>query len=169
MSQAATIRPAASTDVPALGRLGVEMVRTHHDFDAERFIAPSPRTEQGYGSFLGSQVGKEGTILLVADLDGAVVAYAYGTIEGFDYMSLRGPAGILVDIVVDSAHRQQGIGRKLLDAALAAFAARGVSQVVLSTAERNAAGQALFAGAGFRRTMVEMTRELDARSLTPSR
>jgi len=32
--------------------------------------------------------------------------------------------------------------------------------VVLSTAERNAPAQRLFASAGFRRTMIEMTREL---------
>jgi len=32
---------------------------------------------------------------------------------------------------------------------------------VLSTAERNEAAQRLFASAGFRRTMVEMTRELE--------
>jgi RimJ/RimL family protein N-acetyltransferase len=33
--------------------------------------------------------------------------------------------------------------------------------VVLSTAERNEAAQRLFASMGFRRTMIEMTRELD--------
>jgi ribosomal protein S18 acetylase RimI-like enzyme len=38
--------------------------------------------------------------------------------------------------------------------------ARGAPRVVLSTAERNAA-QHLFDRAGFRRTMIEMTRELD--------
>jgi RimJ/RimL family protein N-acetyltransferase len=33
--------------------------------------------------------------------------------------------------------------------------------VVLATAEQNEAAQRLFAGMGFRRTMIEMTRELD--------
>jgi hypothetical protein len=33
--------------------------------------------------------------------------------------------------------------------------------VVLSTAEQNEAAQRLFASTGFRRTMIEMTRELD--------
>ena len=97
--------------------------------------------------------------MLVAELHGAVVGYVYAEVAGFDYMSLRGPAGILTDIVVDQAHRGQGIGRLLLDAAIAGLEARGVPRVVLSTAEQNATAQQLFASAGFRRTMIEMTRE----------
>jgi ribosomal protein S18 acetylase RimI-like enzyme len=75
-------------------------------------------------------------------------------------MSLRGPAGVLYDIVVDPAQRGQGIGRALLEATLEALKTRGAPRVVLSTAERNEAAQRLFEGAGFRRTMIEMTREL---------
>jgi hypothetical protein len=52
-------------------------------------------------------------------------------------------------------------GRPPLGAALEFFRSRGVPRVVLLTAERNAAAQRLFAGAGFRPTMIEMTRELD--------
>ncbi len=76
-------------------------------------------------------------------------------------MSLRGPAGVLYDIVVDPAHRRNGVGRMLLDATLEALNARGAPRVVLSTAERNQSAQRLFDRAGFRRTMIEMTRELN--------
>ena len=75
-------------------------------------------------------------------------------------MSLRGPAGVLHDIVVDPAHRGNGVGQTLLDATLEAIKARGATQVVLSTAERNESAQRLFTRAGFRPTMIEMTREL---------
>jgi ribosomal protein S18 acetylase RimI-like enzyme len=90
-----------------------------------------------------------------------VIGYTYAGVEGNDYMALRGPAGVFYDIVVDPAHRQQGVGRMLLDATLKALKARGAPRVVLSTAERNAPAQRLFDGAGFRRTMIEMTRELN--------
>jgi ribosomal protein S18 acetylase RimI-like enzyme len=66
---------------------------------------------------------------------------------------------VLYDIVVDPAHRSHGVGRLLLDATLAALTAKGAPRVVLSTAERNAPAQRLFERAGFRRTMIEMTRE----------
>jgi len=157
------IRPAAPADLQAVGRLGALLVRTHHGFDPDRFLAATPRTEQGYASFLGSQLAEPDIVILVAECGGEVVGYTYAGVEGTDYMSLRGPAGVLYDIVVDPAHRGQGVGRMLLDATLEALAAQGAPRVVLSTAERNETAQRLFARAGFRRTMIEMTRELGAK------
>jgi ribosomal protein S18 acetylase RimI-like enzyme len=157
----ATVRPAQREDLPTIGRLGALLVRTHHDFDPKRFIQASPQTEHGYASFLGTQLDSPNIIVLVAERDGEVLGYTYAGVEGYDYMSLRGPAGVLYDIVVDPAHRGHGVGRTLLEATLAALGARGVARVVLSTAERNEPAQRLFARAGFRRTMIEMTRELD--------
>lgn len=155
-----TVRPAKPGDVRVLGRLGALLVRTHHDFDPERFIAATPRTASGYGSYLVSQLVEPAVVVLVAEQDGEVVGYTYAGVEGHDWMALRGPAGVLYDIVVDPEHRGRGIGRLLLDATIAALEARGVPRLVLSTAERNEAAQRLFARAGFRRTMVEMTREV---------
>jgi ribosomal protein S18 acetylase RimI-like enzyme len=155
------IRAAKPSDSPALGRLGALLVRTHHDFDPKRFIAATPRTESAYGSFLGTQLDEPNIVILVAERDGKVIGYTYAGVEGTDYMSLRGPAGAVYDIVVDPAHRRQGVGRKLLDATLEALKARGAPRVVLSTAEQNTDAQRLFARVGFRRTMIEMTRELD--------
>ena len=157
------IRPALSTDLPAIGRLGALLVETHHDFDPRRFMAPTRRTESGYASFLGTQLDRADVIVLVAVEGEHVIGYTYAGVEGRDWMSLRGPAGVLYDIVVDPDHRGRGAGRMLLEATVAALEARGSPQVVLSTADRNAAAQSLFASAGFRRTMVEMTLELDSR------
>ena len=154
------IRPAASSDLPAIGRLGALLVRVHHDFDPARFFAATPQTEQGYASFLGSHLHEPKVVVLVAEQDGAVIGYTYAGVEGRDYMSLRGPAGVLYDIVVDPSRRGSGVGRMLLDATVAALSALGAPQVVLSTAARNEPAQRLFARAGFRQTMVEMTRDL---------
>ncbi len=157
------IRSAAPGDLPAIGRLGALLVRMHHEFDSRRFIPATPRTEYGYASFLGTQLEEPNVVVLVAASEGddQVLGYTYAGMEGMDYMALRGPAGALYDIVVDPAHRGLGVGRMLLDATLAALRARGAPRVVLSTAEGNASAQRLFERAGFRRTMIEMTRELD--------
>ena len=160
LKPAVHIRPATPKDVPTIGRLGALLVREHHDFDPQRFIAATPQTEKGYGSFLGTQLEEPKIVILVAERDGNVIGYTYSGVEGTDYMSLRGPAGVMYDIVVDPDHRQQGIGRMLVDATLEALTRKGAPRVVLSTAERNAAAQRLFDRAGFRRTMIEMTREL---------
>ena len=155
------IRAAKPADTAAIGRLGALLVRLHHDLDPQRFIAATSGTESAYGSYLGSLLDNPDIVILVAERDGEVIGYTYAGVEGTDYMALRGPAGALYDIVVDPAHRGQGIGRKLLDATIEALKARGAPRVVLSTAEGNAVAQRLFEHAGFRRTMIEMTRELD--------
>jgi len=161
VAAASSIRKATPKDLAAIGRLGALLVRTHYDFDPKRFIAPSPDTEDRYGWFLGTQLKKPNVIILVADRDGKVIGYTYSGVEGNDYMALRGPAGVVYDIVVDPDHRKQGVGRLLLDATLNALKARGAPRAVLSTAERNTDAQRLFDRAGFRPTMIEMTRELD--------
>jgi ribosomal protein S18 acetylase RimI-like enzyme len=157
---AITVRPATPADLPTLGRLGALLVRTHHDFDPKRFIAATPRTEAGYAAFLGTQLDTPTVAVLVADEGGVVIGYTYAGVEGRDYMSLRGPAGVVYDVVVDPGHRRGGVGRLLLQAALEFLKSHGAPQVVLSTATHNEAAQRLFESAGFRRTMVEMTAEL---------
>jgi ribosomal protein S18 acetylase RimI-like enzyme len=153
------VRSATSDDAPTLGRLGALLVALHHEFDPQRFVAPGPRTEHGYGSFLVSQLEREEMIVLVAEGRGAVLGYAYAGLEGNDWMALRGPAGVIYDLVVDPGHRREGVGRTLLQAVLGALAGRGAPRVLLSTATQNEAAQRLFAAEGFRPTMVEMTRE----------
>jgi ribosomal protein S18 acetylase RimI-like enzyme len=155
------IRPALPGDINTIGRLGALLVRTHYEFDEKRFLPETAGTARGYRSFLGSQLDEPNIVILVAEHEGEVIGYTYAGVEGTDYMSLRGPAGVLYDIVVDPPHRGQGVGRMLLDATMDALKTRGSPRVVLSTAERNAAAQRLFDRAGFRRTMIEMTRELE--------
>ncbi len=155
------IRPATRADLSVIGRLGAMLVDEHYHFDKLRFIPASGRTAAGYSSYLGSQLENPEVIVLVAEQAGRTVGYTYSGLEGIDYMSLRGPAGVLYDIIVEPESRGQGVGGRLLDATIAALKSRGAPRVVLSTAERNEAGQRLFQRAGFRRTMIEMTRELD--------
>jgi ribosomal protein S18 acetylase RimI-like enzyme len=161
MTSSVHVRPAEAADAPAMGHLGALLVTEHHEFDPKRFLAPLPNMTQRYGEFLMSQAEKPQKIVLVAERDGGVVGYAYAGAEGNDYMVLRGPAGEIYDLVVDPAHRRQGIGTLLLEAALGALAKLGAPRAVLFTAERNHVAQQMFAGAGFRRTMIEMTRELN--------
>jgi ribosomal protein S18 acetylase RimI-like enzyme len=136
------------------------LVAEHHEFDPRRFIAPIPDLAERYGRFLLSQVERDGMLVLVAERGGAVVGYAYAGMEGNDYMALRGPAGVLYDLVVDPTHRRQGIGSVLMEAALDRLRKLGAPRVLLFTADKNHGAQAMFDRAGFRRTMIEMTREL---------
>ena len=161
MALPTTIRPAIASDEEVLGRLGALLVVEHYDFDPKRFLAPRPDMPQAYGRFLTSQIRQQDKLVLVAERDGRVVGYAFGGMEGFDYMALRGPAAVLYDLVVEPAHRRQGVGLALLDGVFANFTKRGAPRVLLFTAYKNQSAQSLFERVGFRRTMIEMTRELD--------
>lgn len=158
----AHVRPARAADLPAIGRLATMLVEVHHAFDPQRFLRPTPRTAAGYAAYIGAQLEAPEATILVAQRNGAVVGYLYAAVEGVDWISLRGPAGIVHDVAVDPGHRGHGIGRLLMEAALAELAARGAPRVLLSTAEGNTGAQRLFAELGFRRTMIEMTREIAA-------
>jgi ribosomal protein S18 acetylase RimI-like enzyme len=160
MNAPCTLRAATHADGAALGALGAMLVALHHDLDPARFFAASAQTARGYGGYLVSQIGEPQVVLLVADVGGEVVGYSYAAVEGIDYMALRGPAGVLYDLLVRPDQRGHGIGGALLAATLEALTRAGAPRVVLSTAERNVDAQRLFARVGFRRTMVEMTKEL---------
>ena len=155
------IRRATPADLPEIGRLGALLIEEHYGFDQLRFLAARPGMQEGYASFMSAQLEDPNTAVLVADDNGDVIGYAFAAVEGYDYMALRGPAGVLHDVIVAPEHRGRGVGRLLLEATLAFFRSRGTPRVVLSTAARNEAAQRLFASMGFRRTMIEMTRELD--------
>ncbi len=127
--------------------------------NSRRFIAPLQNLAERYGQFLSSQIDRPERIVLIADHEGAVVGYAYAGLEGNDYMALRGPAGVLYDLVVDPGHRRRGVGTLLMEAALEALEDLGALRAVLFTAQKNSGAQTMFERAGFRRTMVEMTRE----------
>lgn len=155
---AAIIRTAHPDDGQVIGVFGAKLMTLHHEWDPRRFIAPGPQTPQSYARFLTSQMGRREVVVLVAELRGQVIGYCYGANEGQDYMSLRGPAGMVHDIFVEEVARGRGVGLVLLQATIAALSRLGAPQIVLSTAHRNEVAQRLFLSAGFRPTMVEMTR-----------
>jgi ribosomal protein S18 acetylase RimI-like enzyme len=154
------IRRATTADLPALGRLGALLVRQHHDYDPRRFLAASGETADRYAAFLGSLLRNPDALVLVAESGGSPVGYACAVVEGCDWMSLRGPAAVVHDLVVDPGHRGRGTGRLLIDTMLSRLASRGAPRVVLSTAARNERAQRLFEREGFRKTMIEMTLDL---------
>ena len=160
MSDAFTIRPATRADLPALGRLGALLLRTHYEFDPLRFMAPGENPDAGYAWFLGTQLGEDDVVVLVAEQHQSVVGYVYAGLEPQSWKELREACGFIHDVVVDEPSRRGGVATALIEAAASWLRERGAPRVVLWTAHPNARAQRLFERLGFRRTMVEMTREL---------
>lgn len=156
-----TIRRAERRDLPALGRLGAMLMRTHYAFDPRRFLAPGDSAESGYAWFLGSVMDSADACVFVADDGGDVAGYVFAALEPLSWKELRGPAGFVHDVAVREDARGAGIGKQLLAAGIEWLRGRGAPRVILWTATPNEAAQRLFRGLGFRNTMLEMTLELD--------
>lgn len=155
------VRRATDADAPALGRLGAMLLRAHYAFDPQRFIAPGSNPESGYEWFLRGQLEEDDAAVFVAEQDRQVIGYVFAALEPISWKELREACGFIHDIVVDDPQRRGGVATALLEAAIEWLRGRGAPRVILGTAERNAAAQRLFEKLGFRRTMIEMTRELD--------
>ena len=154
------IRRAVRSDLPTLGRLGGSLLRMHYQFDERRFMAPDAESERGYAWFLGEELENDEVVVLVAEEGGEAVGYVYAGVEPRNWKELREAAGFIHDVVVTPGARGRGVGMRLIEAAAAWCRERGMPRVMLWAAEQNAGAQRLFLRAGFRTTMVEMTKEL---------
>ena len=160
MAEEIAIRKATDADLPALGRLGALLLRTHYRFDPQRFMAPEGDAEGGYAWFLGTQLLENDVVVLVAEQQKSVVGYVYAGLEPQSWKELREACGFIHDVVVDERGRRTGVATALIAAAAEWLREHGAPRVILWTAQQNDGAQRLFERLGFRRTMVEMTREL---------
>lgn len=157
----AVIRLALPEDLPAVARMGAELMRLHHRFDPARFLVAPEGVERGYAAFLEGELEDDDSAIFVANVDGELVGYCFAGVEPHSWKELREAAGFIHDIAVAESARRRGIATALLEHASQWLAAQGVPRVMLWTAERNTTAQRLFARLGFRPTMIEMTREID--------
>ncbi|WNG13357.1 GNAT family N-acetyltransferase [Cystobacter fuscus] len=155
------IRPARVEDAPALGRMGGRLVRMHHALDTRRFMLPGGDVESGYQWWLGRELAHGRAVVLVAEREGELVGYAYGTAESRDWNALRDAHGELHDLWVEESARGAGVGARLAEEVVRRLRALGVPRVMLMAAVGNESARRLFERLGWRPTMVEMTRELE--------
>jgi len=160
MPESFLIRRATTADIAALGKLGAALLRTHYEFDQQRFMAPPVDPEAGYAWFLGTQLQDEDVAVFVAEQSGVVIGYVYAGLEPQSWKELREAAGFVHDVAVAPEAQRTGIASALVESACEWLRSIGAPRVVLWTAEKNEPAQRLFTRRGFRRTMIEMTREL---------
>jgi ribosomal protein S18 acetylase RimI-like enzyme len=156
---AITVRSAVRADLPAVAALAGALVRMHHAIDPARFMLVDD-VERGYAWWFGKELDNRDAVIVVAvDDAGAVVGYAYARMEERDWNALRDACGALHDVFVTEAARRHGVAKALLAEVIRRLEELGAPRVVLSTAWSNEPAQRLFESMGFRRTMIEMTRE----------
>ena len=114
-------------------------------FEQEAEFRPDPsRQRRGLLLILAEP---ERACLLVAERHGEVVGMI--SLLAIVSTALGARAAWLEDLVVAPAQRRQGVGRRLLQAALAEARRRGWRRISLLTDADNAAAQALYQAHGF--------------------
>jgi ribosomal protein S18 acetylase RimI-like enzyme len=143
-----------------MARMGARLARAHHAMDKARFFLPEEPIEKGYAWWLGKELASPRAELLVAVRRGRLVGYVYGRSERRDWNTLRERCAVGVDLWVDPRSRRSGTGRLLVEALALRFFERGEPRLVIQVAAANPLAREIFAGMGFRETVVELSREL---------
>jgi len=157
MSEAISVRRVRAEEIEGAARLAGKLVRMHHETDPSRFFL-AENVERGYAAWFRRALDGSRAVILVAVQAEAVVGYAYGAFEERDWNLLLDEHGAIHDLYVEESVRQQGVGRRLVEALIGELEALGARRVVLSTMVQNEAAQRLFGACGFRPTLLEMTR-----------
>jgi predicted N-acetyltransferase YhbS len=138
-----TVRPAEPRDAAELakliGQLGYEVAQAEA---AERLAA----------------MAAEGRLVLVAELDGAVIGCLSTSI--MRVLHRPAPVGRISMMVVDEALRGRGIGAQLVRAAEEALAAQGCYMVEVTSHVHRTDAHRFYERLGYERTSVRLAKEL---------
>lgn len=145
------IDDATPQDIPALCDLLSLLFAQEADFTPDR-----ARQERGLRLILDDP--RVGAILVARDGDAVVgmvnLLFTVSTAEGARVM-------VLEDMIVRPDHRGQGVGLKLIEAAIARATGSGCARITLLTDEDNNQAQWFYGRAGFRRSaMIPMRRAI---------
>lgn len=156
----ATIRPAVAADVDAVMDLLRELDESHVELEPtllRPFSAPPRPSEWLLARFSDPQEA-----CLVAELEGKVVGFVWSKSQNAPQIPafIQEPLQIVGDLVVQAAARRQGIGRALVERALAWGRARGIQQVQLTVFARNEEATRFYERLGFRELSYVLLRRL---------
>ena len=153
-----TVRRAVWKDARTIAEYAIKLVAQHQDYDARRFSRLA--TEKQAERFYGNQTKAHDAAVLVAEIDGKIIGFAYIQFEAKDYANLLENAVWLHDIFIDESARQSGAGKLLVEKSIAVTKELGADKLMLSVAAKNEFAREFFERNGFRTTMFEMMLDL---------
>lgn len=156
---AVVIRRAIPADADIIAGYAGKLVAQHREYNPKRFTCLANHEQMA--EYYSGQTASPNAVVLVAELNGKVVGFAYIQFEARNYAALLESAAWLHDIFVDETARGTNIGKSLIEASAKAAKELGADKLMLLAATENQFAQELFRQAGFRETMAEMMLSLD--------
>jgi ribosomal protein S18 acetylase RimI-like enzyme len=117
---AITIRRAASDDADGIARTFVHSAEYHARFDPERYSVPAVAmiSKRSREAWQDPPLGNGKAVTLVAELSGEIVGFLDAQLQpSHDAMHRETVYCHIAEIAVRCAHRNHGIGKRLLQAA----------------------------------------------------
>jgi len=146
-----TTRPTVLADVPALRALAARSHGSSRFYADGRF--PVQRCDEMFATWIEKSCNGWADLVMVADVDGAPRGYVTGHVREGN----RAEIGL---VAVDPLAQGHGAGSLLVEAAVDAFRARGLTQVTVVTQGRNLPAQRLYQARGFRTQRVQLWHHL---------
>ena len=156
---AVVVRRATKKDAGKIAEFSVALAEQHYGYDQARFSRLI--TLEGAAEYYGGRTEAENAAVLLAELEGRIVGFAYMEYEPVLYAELATKVAWLHDIYVEPDARDSGAGRKLIEAVAEQADRQGAKKVLLSVAVKNEKAQEFFERSGFRTTMYEMMLPVD--------
>ena len=148
------VRRATRDDAAKIAEFAIALAEQHTGYDPSRFTRVI--TTDGAEWFYGSRNETDNAVVLVAELDGETIGFAYMTYEPVLYSELATKVAWLDDIYVVPEARGTSAGHVLLEEAKKEAIRFGANKILLTVAQKNAVGQQFFERNGFHTTMLEM-------------
>ena len=169
------IRPATTTDVPAVLPMVAKICALHESWDSAKYgflTHPEQRYEQwlmrlansdGFSTrrYANADAGSDRSVFLVSENEGQLVGFLVATIEREVPIYRLQEFAFIHDIWVEPEYRQNGIARQMVMLSIERFHQISIKQIRLDTAVANEASRRLFASCGFRLSIIEMLIELN--------
>jgi ribosomal protein S18 acetylase RimI-like enzyme len=154
------IRRVEPEDAKAIAKLWQALSDYHVEIDP-RMPTTTSGAANRYASRMIERRDDPYTRTFVAEVDGQVVGYILGAVldlhpDLFQHVE----AGFIADIFVDSAYRQQGIARKLVDTMSEWFVSEGVQHIEWQVAAANESGIRFWEAIGGKAMTIRMRKTL---------
>jgi ribosomal protein S18 acetylase RimI-like enzyme len=140
-------RRANSDDIPQMLPLWQDLMDSHAQMD--RMFEPVENAAPQFGEFVKSLLDKENYLVAVAEIESKVVGYVIGSVVITPEVFALRRRMYIQDMVIDPTYRRQGIGKKLMEMALAFAKEQQVEKLDLLVAVKNEGGNKFWKEMGF--------------------
>ena len=142
------IRRAALTDIDAIEVLWREMMNFH--IECDDYFTMSTEADTNHREYMTGLIQDENKRVYVADDDSQLIGYLMAEINAYPPIYLHQRFGHIGAISVSESAQCKGVGRQLLEAALAWFRENDLQRVECSVAVENPLSQGFWKKMGFR-------------------